>query len=109
RSRPAAASSHPRTFLLSARPLRTTSYRLSPAYALLSSRLCRPSFFLRPAQAADRSPHGRFTQLLPGVLRPPGAVLQDGGIGVRFQPRPQRRFLLGSHAPRVARNGRALE
>src|SRR5215467_12828787 len=76
-----------------------------------SSRTARlpVSFFLRPAQAADGPPDARFAQLLAGVLGPPGAVLQHRGIGGRFQPRPQRRLLLGANAAGTAGNGFTLQ
>ena len=37
-------------------------------------------FFMRPAQPTDRPPHRGLAQLLALVLRPPGTVLQHGGI-----------------------------
>jgi hypothetical protein len=67
------------------------------------------SFFVRPAQPADRPPHRRLAQLLPLVLGPPRTVLQHRGIGSGLQSRPQRGFLLHTNASWTAGNGLALQ
>lgn len=64
---------------------------------------------MRPAQAADSLPHRDLTHLLASVLAPPGAVLEDGRIRRRFQPRPQLGFLVGSNGARAAGNRFALQ
>jgi hypothetical protein len=48
-------------------------------------------------------------ELLPLVLRPPGAVLPHGGIGHRFQPLAQERLLVLANAARAAGNRLALQ
>ena len=60
---------------------------------------------MRPAEAADRPPHGGHAQLLAGPLRPPGAVLLQRGIRRRLQPRQQGRLLVTADRARPARDG----
>jgi len=64
---------------------------------------------MRPAQPVHRSPHRGFAELLAVLLGPPGAVLLQGGIGGRLQPRAQRRLLLPADRTRPARNGLPLQ
>ena len=58
------------------------------------------TFFMRPAEATQRSPHRHFAQLLPLVLRPPGAVLQDRRVGRRL---PAGRAAIASCSGPIAR------
>jgi len=44
---------------------------------------------MRPAEPVQGPPHGRHTQLLALVLRPPDTVLLDGRIRLCFQPREE--------------------
>jgi hypothetical protein len=62
------------------------------------------TFFMRPAEPADRPPHGGFAQVLALVLGPPGAVLEHGGVRLSLEPGAQAGFLLWANAARVARD-----
>ena len=64
---------------------------------------------MRPAEPVHGPPHGRHTQLLALVLRPPGTVLLDGRIRLCFQPREEDGLLLVGDLTRAARNGLARE